>query len=479
VRSRGLLLSCTSWLAVALPAQTAPSAALPRDLPAVAAAYAAKVAASALFVSGRTLASVQQEELAADGQLERLIAPLLQFTVDDKEKTVTARVLAATATAAYVDGLGCTLLHGVDLPGLRARALAPTAIGADAAKLLFPRGDRVDDDAPAPDGVDLAAVRAAVDAAFVEAEGKPKVRTRAVVVVQGDRLLCERYAAGYDRTMRLPGWSMTKSLVAVLIGVRVAEGKLDMDAPLPVPEWRQQPDDPRAALRLDDLLRMQSGLRWSEDYADPTSAALRMLFLASDYGGEAARCELLFPPRTHFQYSSGTANLLCRILRTTFADDAAYFAFAHGVFERAGMHSMLIEPDPSGVLVGSSFGFATARDWARFGMLWRDLGTFAGERVLPAAWLQASLQPTATAPKGRFGRHIWLNAGSTGHPEDRPYPALPADVFEMSGHQGQTVAVLPAQRLVVVRLGCTKQGGFELSALLQRVAAACSGAKKD
>jgi CubicO group peptidase (beta-lactamase class C family) len=143
------------------------------------------------------------------------------------------------------------------------------------------------------------------------------------------------------------------------------------------------------------------------------------------------------------------------------------------------MHSMLIEPDPSGVLVGSSFGFATARDWARFGMLWRDLGTFAGERVLPAAWLQASLQPTATAPKGRFGRHIWLNAGSAGHPEDRPYPALPADCFEMSGHQGQTVAVLPAQRLVVVRLGCTKQGGFDLSGLLQRLATACSGAKKD
>ena len=266
---------------------------------------------------------------------------------------------------------------------------------------------------------------------------------------------------------------MTKSLVPVLLGVRVAAGKLDPAAPLPVPEWQARPDDPRAALRLDDLLRMQSGLEWSEDYADPGSAALRMLLLSRDYGLEAARCALAFPPRTHFRYSSGTANLLCRILRATFADDAGYLAFARDVYRRAGLRSMLVEPDPSGVLVGSSFGFATARDWARLGMLWRDLGVSAGQRVVPAAWLQECLVPTPTASQGHFGRHIWLNAGTAEHPEDRDYPRLPRAVFELSGFQGQTVAVLPQQGLVIVRLGCTKQGGFDLSGLLQRVSKAC------
>src|SRR5262249_30735069 len=159
--------------------------------------------------------------------------------------------------------------------------------------------------------------------AFTEREGRPLVHTRAVVVVRRGQLLAEHYADGYDAATVLPGWSMSKTWVSALVGMRVLDKALDPQAELPVPEWRhgrQDATDSRRALRLDDLLRMQSGLRWKEDYEAQDSDALRMLFLGHDYGSVAASQQFAVPPRTEFRYSSGTTNLICRIPRTTFAD---------------------------------------------------------------------------------------------------------------------------------------------------------------
>src|SRR5712671_5632336 len=264
--------------------------------------YAAKVAASALFVSGRTLDSVRNEELQPDTPLTAAIAPLLQFEVDAQQHTVTARIGSASATAAFVPAFGCTLLHGVDLATLRARVPAPHAgtTEPDPATIDWPLGECLPA-TPLPAAVDGKALQAAVDAAFVEPKDKPKVRTRAVVVVWHGRLLAERYAEGYDAAMPLPGWSMTKTMVNALLGIRISEGKLDPGAELPVPEWRAQPDDPRRALRLEQLLRMHSGLHWNENYGDPKAEVLRMLFFATDYGGVAATQPLQHPPDSTFE----------------------------------------------------------------------------------------------------------------------------------------------------------------------------------
>src|SRR5262249_18711113 len=179
----------------------------------------------------------------------------------------------ATACAAFAPPFGCTLLHGVELAALRARAPAASRSdpATDPAGLDWPLGERVPTSqtpAPPPDGVDGAAIERALDAAFAEPPGRPKVRTRAVVVVHRGRLLGERYADGYSASMRLPGWSRTKTIVNALVGIRIGQGRLDPKAPLPVPEWRAD-GDPRRQLRLEHLLRMDSGLHWSEDYADP------------------------------------------------------------------------------------------------------------------------------------------------------------------------------------------------------------------
>jgi CubicO group peptidase (beta-lactamase class C family) len=465
-------------LAVAAPAQQpAPS----RELLEVAAAYAAKVTASAVFVSGRTVDSVLAEELAPDGTIEAMIRPFLKLDVDREAGSVTCRLGAASATAVQTGpvetGLGCTLLRGdVTADDLRLRRDRP---GPNPPGLTdWPEPPILEHLFDSPqhqvEGRDREALEQAFDAAFAEPTNGPKVRTRAVVVMHRGKFVAERYAEGYTSGTRLPGWSMTKTIVNALVGIRVRQGELDLDAPLRVPEWSAE-GDPRHNIRLPHLLTMSSGLSWNEDYADPNSDALRMLFRSADHAAVYAQQPVAKPPGVDFEYASGSTNLICRILRTTFANDDEYWAFPReALFAPLGMRSAVLETDPSGTFVGSSYGFATARDWARFGQLYANDGVAPnGKRLLPEGWIARSAVPHPDS-RGRCGMHLWLNADPDGDgPLDRPWPDLPADLLRMDGHEGQYVTVLPTQQLVVVRLGCTKQGGFDLRALLRAVLEAC------
>jgi CubicO group peptidase (beta-lactamase class C family) len=441
-----------------------------RELAEVFAAYAAKVAASAIFVSGRSLDSVLAEELAPTRPLEALVRPLLRFDVDRDAGTVTCRIGAATAVAVRTRNLGCTLVRAdAPLAMLQQRGAPGLAdLRPDPATLPWPLGDRAT--SGPPDGVDTAAMQRAVDAAFVEANPAKKVHTRAVVVVHRDRIVGERYAPGYDAAMPLPGWSMAKTLTHALLGARVQQGALDPRAPLDVPEWR---DDERRTIGLGDLLAMSGGLAWNEDYDDPASDALRMLFGSGDHAAVYAARPRDRAPGTSFVYASGATNLLCRLLRRTFADDRDYHAFPHAaLFAELGMRSAVLETDPSGTFVGSSYAFASARDWARFGWLYANDGVVGSRRILPPGWVAAATAPQP-ASGGRYGHQVWLNADPDGAgPRERAWPELPANLFYCNGHEGQYVVLLPDEQLVVVRLGCTKNGGFDLHGLLRGVLAA-------
>lgn len=442
-----------------------------RELAEAAAAYAAKVVASALFVSGRSLDSVLAEELAPTRPLEAMIRPLLRFEVDRVSKSVSSRLGVATATAVATGNLGCTLVRAdVSADQLRRRAAPELADRrVDPERQAWPLGDRLPE-AAATD-LDRRTLDACFDAAFAEPLNGPPVHTRAVVIVHRGRLLAERYAEGYGPDSALPGWSMTKTLTHALLGVRVQQGQLDPAAPLPVPEWPI--DDPRRAIRLADLLAMRGGLAWNEDYDDADSTALRMLFGSSDHAAVYADCAREHAPGEQFVYASGASNLLCRVLRSTFATDLEYWAFPRQhLFQRLGMRTAVLETDPSGTFVGSSYGFASARDWARLGMLYAADGMFAGERILPAGWVASARQPHPGGD-GRYGAHVWLNADPDGSgPRQRGWPELPADLLRMDGHEGQYCAVFPSEQLVVVRLGCTKNGGFDLRGLLRSALAA-------
>lgn len=469
------LLPCSALAALLLAPPLVAQERTPRALLEAAAAYCAKVAASAHFVSGRTLDSVLAQELAPTRPLERMIRPLLRFQVDETNGTVTASLGAVSATAVATKNLGCVLVPaGGSAAALRARAAPGLAdVRPDPTTVDWPRGERLPKEPPAD--VDHRALQAALARAFVDPPGKPPIHTRAIVVVHKGRLVAERYADDVRPDMPLPGWSMSKTLLHALLGVRVRQGELDPNAPLPIPAWRAA-NDGHEKIALGDLLAMRSGLVWREDYDDPDSDALRMLFRTDDSAAVYAAMPVAEPPGTRFVYSSGASNLLAFVLRRSFADDRDYWAFPRmQLFAPLGMANAVLEADANGTFVASSFGFASARDWARLGMLYCDDGLVDGERLLPAGWVATARRPYPGGD-GRYGLHLWLDHDADGDgPQQREWPDLPADVFHMDGHEGQFVVVFPTQQLVVVRLGCSKHGGIGLHALLRSVLTAVGG----
>lgn len=424
--------------------------------------HTAKVFASSLYVAGREEGQIVAEDVA---QYIRF----LRWSRDEEARSVTVSCLGlASRTAVYHPGIGVTLLAPGKSEVAFETEFTPVEIPGPEPHMLWPQGD-----GPIVEGLSALpqqALEEAIAWAFEEPGEIPGRRTRAVLVVQGDRLIAERYAPGFDAHTPLLGWSMSKSVTSALVGVLVKEGKLDLHAPAPVAEW-QEAGDARQAITLDRLLRMSSGLEFNEDYGDPFADVLHMLYRSEDFGSYAARCDLAHGPDTHWAYSSGTSNLVSRIVREAVGGTQAdYFNFPRtALFGPLGMGSALMEPDASGTFVGSSYTYATARDWARFGLLYLRDGVWEGERILPEGWVKYSTTPTPTAPKGNYGAHWWLNAGPSDEPERRPMPSLPGDLYFASGHEGQFVVVVPSRDVVIVRLGLTTEGKFPLEAFIRRI----------
>lgn len=414
------------FLALAAAAAVAAVWGLPRlkRVAAVGCSYKAKALASALFVSGLETDPERAPEIADEAY--RLMR-LFRARVDRDKKTVTVSFLGfQPKTAAYRPGLGATLTAS-PLP------TAPPA--AEPAR------------SPELPARETPALRPILDAAFAE-PGPRRRRTRAVVVVQDGAVVGERYASGITFNTPLNGWSMTKSVMGALIGTLVAEGKLKLDDKRLLPQWSER-GDPRGEIALEDLLRMRSGLRFSEVYSDPLSDVTRMLFDDRDAGGFAASRPLEAPPATRWKYSSGTTNILSLIARRA-VGEKDYLAWPRrALFDPLGMTSAVFEPDAAGTFVGSSFLFATARDWARFGLLYAN----GGRGLLPEGWVRLAATPTPQAPDGKYGAHWWLKLSPELGDGTPAAAKIPPDAFHALGHEGQCLTVIPSRRLVVVRLG--------------------------
>jgi len=404
--------------------------------------YAAKVGCSAAFVSGRPTAAIREQELAA--------VSFVRIEFDEQTEVVEASVLGMAKQRAVRRGLaGCTLersgLARADMPALEHRATAAASVEP------WPIGDGIDR-RPDPAGLDRAALEAVIDAAFAEPDPDAPRRTRAVVIAHDGRLLIERYAEGFDAGTPLPGWSMAKSVTNALVGILVGRGELELDAPAPVPEWQQRGDDPRAALTLDHLLRMSSGLAWDERYG-PFGEGSDMLFVDQSCAALAIEQPLIAEPGAQYAYSSGTANIVARIIRDCFDDtDAQLRFFREALIEPLGLHSAILELDPTGTFIGSSFALMSARDWARLGQLYLNDGVWQGRRILPDGWVEYSRTPAPAATRGEYGALFQTNAGG----DPRRLPSVPGDAFEMVGYEGQSVLIVPSRRAVIVRLGLTR-----------------------
>jgi CubicO group peptidase (beta-lactamase class C family) len=248
---------------------------------------------------------------------------------------------------------------------------------------------------------------------------------------------------------------MSKSVTNALVGILVRQGKADIMQAAPVVEWQKE-SDPRKRITLDQLLRMSSGLKFEEKYA-PLYDATYMLYGSYDFAAYAAAKPLEGEPDSKWYYSSGTANIVARIVRQTVEKDYRfYYRFMfEELFDKIGMYSALMEPDSSGTFVGSSYAMATPRDWARFGLLYLQDGVWQGQRILPERWVKYSTTPTPKAPLGEYGAHFWLNAGSASNPNNRLWPGAPRDAFAAQGFQEQKLIVIPSRKLVLVRFGAT------------------------
>lgn len=418
----------------------------------------AKILCSALFITGRTL----KEAAAEDGFF---IAPLasrrdvVDTLVDRARQSVRVRTRdGVTHTARRYGDQGCVILP----PGDDSVHFAPHRVVSalpDGAHVQWPMGDMVAA-APLPKEIDLAALAAATDAAFTP----DSALTAAWVVVYKGRIIAERYRAGVTDTTRLPGWSMGKSVSATALGRLIQEHYAGLWDAAPIPEW-QSPGDGRKKIRIADILRMSSGLRFVSTFDptyDPRMGYPDHLYVytgAIDGFKYAATRPQQWPPNTVGLYRNGDPLLVNYIIRRLVgAKGEDYFSsWQHHLFDRIGVRHMTMETDPYGNFLLMGDDFAPARDFARIAQLYLQDGVWNGERLLPTGWRDFARTPAPAWPGKEYGGMWWLN-------RNHEFP-VPEDAFAMEGVGGQTTLVIPTHDLVVVRMGHYKGGAVSGASL--------------
>lgn len=426
--------------------------------------YGAKNMCSAVFLVGRSEQQEREQELGFSPM------SLGTFTVDYTDSSVTGSVFGfAKRKAIFRSGLGATLVNELPEKEVREQHFRmPVKPMVNADSVEWPMGDRIK--LIKDSSVDIERLQQAVQNIFIEKDTTKPVRTRAVVVVHNGNIVAEQYADGFTKDTKLIGWSMTKSITSALTGILVKEGKLNVDAPAPVPEWKSL-NDPRHQITLKNILQQTTGLDFVEDYSG-SSDATKMLFQKAAMGTYTASHEAKDKPGSVFYYSSGNTNLLSRIIRQTVGEND-YHAFPYEqLFYKLGMYNTILEPDASGTFVGSSYSYGIARDWARFGLLYLNDGVYNGTRLLPVGWVKQTTAPADAAKRGEYGYQFWLNAGEKNNPANRLYPSCPADMFCCDGYEGQFVFIIPSKNLVIVRLGLTQHGNFDADKFVSEVVAA-------
>ena len=426
----------------------------------MASGYGAKNLCSCVFVAQRNDSDVIRNELN--------FFPVNwgSYTVDHAAKTVVGQIFGlARQKAIYREGYGCTLVNELTEEQIRQQAndFPRHSPGDSVAADYWPAGDLIRPHST--EGIDSLALLSAVHNAFVETNEDELKRTRAVVIVHKGEIIAEEYAPGFSMQSRLMGWSMTKSVTSALVGIAVKKGLLDINKPVPFNLLRNAPDD-RHLITTKQLLQQTSGINFREIYTRP-SEVTRMLFQEGSMGGYTASLPSAFSPGTRQYYSSGNTNILMAMLREVLAG-SGYHSFPYAeLFDKIGMHSALIETDATGNFVGSSYMYATARDWARFGLLYLNKGYWNGMQILPTGWVDESVRPALADSPIQYGYQWWLNTANAAG--KRKYETLPADLYYADGYESQFIFVIPSRDLVIVRLGLTKGEYFSEKQFIQSI----------
>ena len=413
----------------------------------IGAAYKAKLLCTNTFYAKREPEVVLREDLSGP---ERFIFS----DIDYSNKSVSTWFPGITTQQAfYLKGLGC--VWSADMEENEFKAYTKDWIATGKTFQNKTKASSLIENFTHP-AFNQQQLQTAIDNTFLELDPDAPALTRAVLAVYQGQLIAERYAAGISKDTPLQGWSMTKSVINALVGILVKQEKLSITQPAPIEEWSKT-NDPRSNITLDHLLRMSSGLEFDETAGAAVTDLSEMLFLSHDAAAFAIAKPLIHTPDTHWQYASGTSNIISRIVREASGGTTADVAklLNNKLFSPIGITKAIIEPDTSGNLIGSSYMYATARDWARFGQLYLQDGIWQGKRLLPEGWIKYSSTPTLAAPKGQYAAHFWSNGGIASSQQSRPFPSLPGDLYYAAGYKGQRVIIIPSHQLVIVRLGWT------------------------
>lgn len=408
--------------------------------------YSAKNMSSSVFLAGRDFEFTDN----TDNNFPPI--DIADDEVDYESRSATASVYGLMKREAiYREGLGSVLV---------------TENFDDIEPYLTPKRTKLSNNLPFPYGeldpkdtvfsnVDYESLIKAVNSSFSENSIK---KTRAVLVIFKDHIIAEKYDDGFDKNSKILGWSMTKSITSTIYGILQRQGKLNINDRAPIESWK---NDKRAKITISDLLHMNSGLEWNEDY-NTISDVTNMLFLAENMAKIQEEKPLIGKPNETWNYSSGTSNLLSGILRSYFNSHQEYLDFWYSsLIDKIGMNSMLIETDVSGNFVGSSYGWATPRDWAKFGLLYLHKGNWNGEQIFDESWIDYVTTPTNTS-NGQYGGHFWLNSSKV-------YPDAPEDLYSANGYQGQRVFIIPSKELVIVRMGLAEEPDFNFNEFLKEI----------
>lgn len=394
---------------------------------AIVSGYNAKILCSCLFVSEMDKHKATTEDLGFS------LLWLASNKIDYNAKTVKSHVLGMHyKTAVYREGLGCTLIHKDTDEEFPKITLNTDSLNY--APEIWPPSEVKGNEA----------MQQAIHMAFDDNQNNEFYRTRAVVVIKNGKIIGERYGEGFSKDSKLLGWSMTKSVTAAMAGILARKGYWKTTDHMPIPEWTH---DQRSEIQLEHVLTQTTGLHWNEDYSNVSTATV-MLYNKTNMGHYAASQSLESKPGTVWEYSSGNSNILASSMRPAFKSEKDYLLFPHReLFAPIGVRNFVIETDAANQFVGSSYGYAPARDWAKIGLLYLNMGNWYGQQIIDTAWVKQSVIPTP-ASKGKYGYQFWLN-------QNKSFENYDEDAYWMSGFQGQQVSIHPKEKLVVVRIGLT------------------------
>jgi CubicO group peptidase (beta-lactamase class C family) len=424
----------------------------PPELLRVGANYSAKIVCSNVFIAGRDADQVMRDDLQALG---KPLMRLMRVRVDPEQQTVRAGLLGFIGNGLAVNrpGTGCAAVADGDLARAASVTSQRPAIPAPAADQQWPQGSAAQS---------VPALQALVANPELAGPG-----VRGIAVIHNGQLVAEHYGPGFSASTPLLGWSMTKSVTAALVGMQIGDGNLNIAQ---AGFWPKDSGG-REAIQLSNLMAMADGLEFNEGYGN-VSDVTRMLYLEPDMAAYMQARPLAHEPGKVWSYSSGTTVLLSHLWQQAAGATALELPYSR-LFAPLGMSSAIIEADARGTLVGSSYMYATAQDWARYGQFLLQDGVWQGQRLLPEAYVQTISSPSLVSQgeyaQGQLWR--WGPQGSTpeGENPDKRFQ-LPADTYWMRGHDGQSIAVVPSKQLVVARLGLTpKEQNYQSQGLLSAI----------